>query len=136
MVGVERSGLLDDPSYIKGLDKNDPIRRNENVFGFSMDTAGREVTQLLHAVVAPSGLGNSGAHLYHFATGSLDQRIEGCNPGCLYSGDLLATGDRNGLVVTGAHTAAEVARAARAAYSRRPVMRIRRAINDLLWRLI
>ncbi|WP_242433327.1 MULTISPECIES: TnsA-like heteromeric transposase endonuclease subunit [unclassified Streptomyces] len=57
-------------------------------------------------VSEPSG------QLYHLATGTLDRRTEGCNPGCPYDTTLLALGDA-APTVTGRHLAAERARAGR-----------------------
>ncbi|WP_328978452.1 hypothetical protein [Streptomyces canus] len=41
-------------------------------------------------VTAPSGIANTGAHLYHLTTGTIDQRLEGCEAGCPYDGMLRA----------------------------------------------
>lgn len=93
-VGMEKQGLLDDPSYIKGLPDNHFIHHNENVFGFSMNAAGLMVLQFLSLVVQPSGVSNPGAQLYHFATGTLDKdKLDGCKPDCLFK-EHIGTGDR------------------------------------------
>ena len=132
LVSVERSGLLDDPSYIAGLPDDHALRRNENVFPFSMAAAAGEVVQLLNAVVAPNGVGDVGAHLYHFATGTLDRLIDGCMPGCPYSGALQASGDSHGLTVTGQHAAAIDARAHRRQAVGQLRVRLGRRLDDLL----
>ena len=105
-VALERTGLLDDPAYIAGLDDQHTFRRNENVFPFSMAAAANEVLELVRAVVAPGGVSDVGAQLQHFPTGHVDHRTEGCYPDCPYSGHLLASGDCHGLRVTGPHAAA------------------------------
>ncbi len=110
LVGVEREGLLDDPRYIRGLPENHPVRRNENVFAFSLATASLEVLQMLMMIIAPMGMANAGAQMYHFVPGIFDEpdfRI--CNEGCPYP-ELEARGDSTGLIVTGFHGAAEEAR--------------------------
>jgi len=135
LVGVERTGLLDDPTYITGLPDDHELRRNENVFPFSAATAASETLQLLTAILAPCGIGDVGAHLYHFTTGTLDRITDGCKPGCPYSGMLLACGDSHGLMVTGRHPAAQAARLERRRIGRRPLVKILRKLDDWLWRL-
>lgn len=112
-VALERTGLLDDPSYIAGLNGDHTLRRNENVFPFSMAAAANEVLELVRAVIAPGGVSDVGAQLNHFPTGHVDHRTEGCQPDCPYSGYLLATGDCHGLQVTGPHAIAHKKRRAR-----------------------
>jgi hypothetical protein len=136
LVHVERAGLLDDPSYLAGLDEDHPLRRNENVFPFSAATAAHETLQLLTAVIAPGGVGDVGAHLYHFATGTLDRRTDGCLLNCPYTHTLLALGDTHGFEVTGEHPAAATARETRRQAACRWATRLGRTLDDLLWRLV
>ena len=72
-VGLERSGLLDDPTYIAQLPKDHFIHRNENVFAFCMNAAGLMQLQFLSLMVQPGGISNPGAQIFHFVTGSLDK---------------------------------------------------------------
>jgi hypothetical protein len=109
MVSVEREGYLDDPSYISGLPKNHPGRRNENVFAFSLAVASLEILQFLYLVISPAGLSDVGAHMYHFVPGKLDVDGRSCDRGCIYP-TLIAKGDRTNLMVTGRHVKAEQAR--------------------------
>ncbi len=132
LVSAERDGLLDDPSYVEGLPPDHPIRGNQNVFAFSMGAASLEILQLLCMVGAPGGLADIGAQNYHFVTGGIDIDDRQCQPGCLYSGDLLSTGDRSGIIVTGRHHAAEQERAERAQRIREPKIRLDRFLDDLL----
>lgn len=115
LVQTEREGRYDDPEYIAHLADEDPVRRNENVFAFSLGCAGLELAQFLSMVVAPAGIANYGAQIYHFATGAVEHDHDTCDTRCLYSGPWLAMGDSTGLVVTARHPAAEQARAQRAA---------------------
>lgn len=112
LVSTEREGLLDDPSYIAGLPKEHPGRRNENVFAFSLACASFEVLQFLYLVIAPLGLSNVGTHMYHFVPGKLDVDDRGCGKGCIFP-TLVARGDYAGLTMTGKHLRAEHSREAR-----------------------
>lgn len=113
LVSVERDGYLDDPSYIQGLPKDHPIRRNENVFPFSLAVASMELLQMIMMVVTPAGVANAGAQAYHFIPGFMDEpSFQPCDSNCLYP-SLTGRGDTAGLTVTGKHAAAEAARAAR-----------------------
>jgi molybdopterin-synthase adenylyltransferase len=113
LVSTEREGRLDDPSYIAGLAQDHPLRRNENVFAFSLGAASLQVLQALSMVVAPLGISNPGAQMYHFTTGRLDIEPEsGCESACPYP-TMIGRGDRTGFLVTGRYGAAEVARATR-----------------------
>lgn len=94
-VALERTGLLDDPTYIAGLPQDHPALRNENVFSFGMNAAGLQMLQFLSMVVRPGGMAVPGPLNYHFANASLD-RGEGlqCKEGC-YFPDLVALGDHS-----------------------------------------
>ncbi len=110
-VAVERDGLLDDPTYIQGLPKDHALRRNENVFAFSLNAAGLQVLQMLAMAIAPLGVANMGEQMYHFVPGILDApTFELCEPECLFP-ELVAKGDRTAMVVTGRDVRAEAARA-------------------------
>jgi molybdopterin/thiamine biosynthesis adenylyltransferase len=135
-VSLERSGLLDEPSYITGLDPDHPLRHGENVFAFSMSAAANETLQLLTAVIAPNGVGDVGAHLHHFATGTLDRDERGCGSGCPYAGTLLASGDNDGLTVTARHPIAETARLDRRRRAGHLTTRIARSLDNLFWRMV
>jgi molybdopterin-synthase adenylyltransferase len=114
LVSAEREGYFDDPKYIAGLPADHPVRRNENVFAFGLSAASFEVLQMLMMVIAPFGIANAGAQMYHFVPGLLDEpRFEPCNENCPYPG-LIARGDSTGLVLTALHKKAEEARMGRA----------------------
>ncbi len=107
LVAVEREGVLDDPHYIAGLPTDHVLRRNENVFGFSLSVASSEILQMLMMVVAPLGIANAGAQAYHFVPGIFeDPKFEICDEGCPYPG-LAAKGDASGFSVTGRDLRAE-----------------------------
>lgn len=112
-VAVERDGLLDDPNYIRGLPKDHVLNRRENVFGFSNMAASLELMQMLSMVIAPSGMGNPGAQIYHFVSGTLDKEEEfACDDSCFLR-SVVAHGDHAGVSAIGRHQVAENARASR-----------------------
>ena len=128
---LERDGYLDDPVYIAGLPKTSGLRRNENVFAFSLSVASMEVLQALALIVAPSGLSNIGEKLYHFVTGREDEPVLGaCKPTCLYP-SLTATGDRAPASWCARHPAAEQAREHRAALRAKLTLADRRLLARL-----
>jgi molybdopterin/thiamine biosynthesis adenylyltransferase len=114
LVSTERDGYFDDPKYIEGLADDHFIKRNENVFGFSLSTASFEVLQLLMMVLAPLGVSDAGAQAYHFVPGLFDRpNFDACEPRCPFSTLLLGRGDSSGIKITGSHLAAERCRAER-----------------------
>jgi len=118
LVAADRDGYFDDPRYIAGLPEDHPLRRNENVFAFSLSAASFEVLQFLMMAIAPLGIANAGEQMYHFVPGILDAPgFNICKENCQYP-LLTAKGDSTGLVVTGRHKKAEEARSARDAARR------------------
>jgi hypothetical protein len=124
LVQAERNGLLDDPSYISGLPSDHPLRRNENVFAFSAACASAMVLQMLSMTLAPAGVADVGAQLFHFSTGSTDHDRRGCEATCIYSPGQVAQGDSSPILATGEHALAQEERATRATVpARAPVVR-------------
>lgn len=115
-VSLERSGDLDDTSYIQGLPENHPHRANENVYAFSTACASLEILQWLSMSIAPLDIADVGSWNFHFITGNLDQTSDSCKPHCLQQ-QLLATGDHaSPRAPTDAHPIAAAERATRHAY--------------------
>jgi molybdopterin/thiamine biosynthesis adenylyltransferase len=111
LVSTERDGYFDDPHYIEGLPDDHFIKRNENVFAFSASVASFEILQLLMMILAPLGVSNAGAQMYHFVPGLFDRpSFDPCNANCPFSTSLLARGDRSGMTLGGLHAAADKAR--------------------------
>jgi len=92
-VQLEREGQLDDPTYIAGLENNHRLKANENVFAFSLGCASLQILQMLNLALAPVGISNAGAQMYHFVGSSMDIPIfEGCAEDCLVP-SFTASGD-------------------------------------------
>src|SRR5258708_37746295 len=99
----------------------------------AMAGASRCPRPCLPGMPGTSGVGDVGAHLYHFTTGTLDRRIDGCLPGCPYAEALLAW-RHAALRHHRPAPAADAARPARRAAARRPTTRLTRKPDDQLWR--
>jgi hypothetical protein len=133
-VALERSGDLDDPSYIDGLPADHHLRASENVYAFSANLASMEVLQFLLMVIAPLGFSDVGEWNFHFVSGRMDvSEAMGCESYCTQQtvighGDLAAA-------PTGSHAAAAAERAHRVSLhvqrSRPIVAWARRAANNL-----
>jgi hypothetical protein len=105
-VSLQQSGLLDDPTYIEGLDKNHHLRSSENVFAFSLGTATREILQLLRMCISHPGHAYLGAETEHFVSGGIDRNTSGCESDCPFP-KMLGKGDRTGFTtITGYDKAA------------------------------
>jgi hypothetical protein len=101
LVELDRQGRLDDPTYIAGLPSDHVLRRNENVFGFSLGCASLQFLQMLAYVIAPLGAANPGAQLYHFVPGFMeDSDFPVCHAECLFP-SLVGLGDSLKLEVIG-----------------------------------
>jgi hypothetical protein len=130
LVQAEREGYFDDPTYVAGLPRDHPVRRNENVFAFGLADASLEVLQLVSMSVAPSGVADVGAQTYHLSTGWVDRDERACEAGCVYAATpLLAAGDTAPFVVTGRHEAATRERSDRRHRRSRFRLRTLRAIS-------
>lgn len=110
---LEISGKLDDPDYIKGLDKSKFLDAHENVFAFSSHLASMEVLQMLTLFIAPSGISDVGQQLYHFVLGSMDvESNKQCHENCFFQ-SVVGKGDFANVKVYDEHAVAVMARSLR-----------------------
>ncbi len=94
-VSLDQAGLLDDPSYLAGLDPGSPLHRRENVFPFSANLASLEVFHLISMVTGIAGQSDLGVQRFRYYPGVMDQRADpGCRDGCEF-GQLVSTGDHH-----------------------------------------
>lgn len=110
---LEISGKLDDPDYIRGLDKASFLDAHENVFVFSSHLASMEVLQLLSLFMAPSDISDVGQQMYHFVPGTMDvDRSRHCHENCYFT-SIIGRGDSAGIMYN-QHPVAAAARDLRA----------------------
>ena len=110
-VSTEAAGMLDDPSYLKGLPADHRFKRNENVFPFSANLASLEVLHLVALVTAAGGVTDFGVQRYRYQPGILEQLpTRQCKSHCDQS-NLIGQGDRH-FTLIGRDVAAEKSRAA------------------------
>ena len=94
-VPLDQAGLLDDPSYMAGLDPASALRRRENVFPFSVNLASLEVFHLISMVTGIAGQSDLGIQRFRYYPGIMDQRVGvACQDGCEF-GQIVATGDHH-----------------------------------------
>jgi hypothetical protein len=125
-VTLDVQGLLDDPSYVAGA----PNRRpgGQNVAPLSISVTAALLAQYVSFSVAPGGVGDPGPLQYVLSSHDLHHLDHTGRAGCLYE-VVEPEGDRR-QVLTGAHAAAESARAMAAAVPWR--IKVRRKLDDLL----
>lgn len=104
---LEKSGMMDDPAYIKGLKDSAFINAHENVFVFSSHLASMEVLHMLSLFIAPSGVADVGQQLQHFVTGAMEvDASKICNENCYFQ-TVVGKGDYSGVEVFAKHEIAE-----------------------------
>ncbi|MCB9830287.1 MAG: ThiF family adenylyltransferase [Planctomycetes bacterium] len=94
LVAAEMEGHLDDPRYIEGLPDDHVLKRNENVFPFSMSVAAHEVLQFVALVTGMKRMHEVGEQRYHYYPGTMDVNTTlKCAPGCPHAA-AVATADK------------------------------------------
>lgn len=91
---TEKAGMLDDPSYLKGLPSDHRFKRNENVYPFSANLASLEVLQFVALVTGIAGIDDFGIQRYRYMPGVLESETQcTCRANCGIS-NFIAQGDR------------------------------------------
>jgi molybdopterin/thiamine biosynthesis adenylyltransferase len=93
-VSVEEAGMLDNPSYMRGLGEDHRFKRNENVFPFSANLASLEVLQFIALTTHVAGIADFGIQRFRYVPGILEAWGAGCDRQCESAG-LVAQGDRH-----------------------------------------
>lgn len=110
-VALDIQGLLDDPDYIAGTDRQHGT--GQNVALLSVSAAASLLAQFVSLNVAPGGIGEPGPLQYLLSTHTLEHLASATRPSCPYELAEAAGDQRQPL--TGDHEAAEVHRVTRAA---------------------
>lgn len=86
-IGLDREGVLDDPTYIQNLDsKFKHLISRENVFPFSASLAAHEVLQFIGLITGLSRVGGIGPQMYHAYPGKMEViEVRKCNVDCEYA---------------------------------------------------
>ncbi|MFT3693981.1 MAG: ThiF family adenylyltransferase [Kofleriaceae bacterium] len=109
-VSVESSGMLDDPSYLKGLPTDHRFKRNENVFPFSCNLASLEIMQFVALCTSIAKMPRIGIQRYRYIPGIVEVTDDVlCKNSCEIE-QLIASGDRH-FTLAGRDTTAERLRA-------------------------
>jgi molybdopterin/thiamine biosynthesis adenylyltransferase len=109
-VSTEAAGMLDDPSYLKGLPSDHRFKQNENVFPFSANLASLEVLHLIALVTGAAGVTGFGVQRYRYLPGILEQLVtQQCKSHCDQD-EVIGQGDRY-FTLVGRDLAAERSRA-------------------------
>lgn len=105
---TERHGLLDDPSYMRGLRSDHALKQNENVYPFSANLASLELLQFIALAGGIPQLDSGAVQRVHWVAGMLesDNTLE-CSKGCA-SGELTACGESR-FTFVGRDTASDIA---------------------------
>ena len=94
-VSLDQAGLLDDPTYLAGLDPGSSLHRRENVFPFSANLASMEVFHLISMATGIAGQSDLGVQRFRYYPGVMDQRLGlECQATCEF-GQLVSTGDHH-----------------------------------------
>ncbi len=109
-VSTEEAGLLDDPSYLRGLPADHQLKRNENVFPFAANLATLEVFHLI-ALTTGAAVDSFGVQRFRYNPGVLELlESRPCHPPCDIH-TLVASGDSRFCLI-GRDRTAESTRAA------------------------
>lgn len=108
-IGLEQSGLLEDPSYISNLPKDHFIHRGENVFAFSISVGAMELQQFLSLLLQPRRQ-YYGPKEFDFNSGMIDEDFAfECKANCDIAA-LSGEGDKVNQVFISNHPIAELRR--------------------------
>jgi hypothetical protein len=132
LVGADRDGLLEDPSYIAGADK-DALPSRQNVAALAVSVTAGLLAQFVSLIVAPGGRGEPGPLQYVLSIHELDHREDLSGANCLVEKET-AVGDRR-VPLTGTHLRVREVQEARQAASKRLWVRAGQSADDGIYRV-
>ncbi len=93
-VELEKAGMLENKSYLDGLDDHHPLKHNENIFPFSAHLASFEIFHFIALITGIGGINDFGVQRFRYTPGHLST-YEGlkCMAGCTFH-SLQASGDK------------------------------------------
>jgi molybdopterin-synthase adenylyltransferase len=127
LVGVDRDGLLDDPSYISGADEGG-LPSRQNVVALAVSVTAGLLAQFVSLIVAPGGRGEPGPLQYVLSIHELDHREDLSGANCIVEKET-GVGDRR-LPLTGEHLRAREVQEARHAASKRLWIRVGQSADN------
>lgn len=130
----ERSGALDDPTYIKHAGGAARNAGNENVSLISASASAHALAQFVSFVVGPGGQGEPGPLRFNFVTHSLAPVNARTHPNCRV--EHRGRGDHHRGHLTGNHAAARRETSTREAARGRLRIRFREAVDRVLTRAL
>jgi hypothetical protein len=132
IVSVDREGLLDDPTYIAGMEPSSRPTR-ENVAALSVSVTASLLAQFVSLVAGVGGKGEPGPLQYSLSWHTLEHLPHESGEYCSFENSI-GRGDSR-LDMTGPHSQAARVRATREASGRRLNIRAGRAIDDAIERV-
>jgi molybdopterin-synthase adenylyltransferase len=97
-VQLEKDGLLEDASYLKGLPQEyENKKNNENIFPFSINLASLEVFHLIAMVTHIGNIPGFGIQRFRYTNGFISNYDKKCNDECTFQ-KTIAEGDKDLIV--------------------------------------
>jgi len=131
LVSADRDGLLDDPTYIAGADR-DVLPPRQNVAALAVSVTAGLLAQFISLTVAPGGRGEPGPLQYILCTHDLDHLDYATRENCIVEGET-AAGDQR-IPLFGNHPRAHEIQKRRRAASKNPWVRACRFADETLSR--
>jgi molybdopterin/thiamine biosynthesis adenylyltransferase len=132
LVGADREGLLDDPTYIAGAHEG-ALPPRQNIAALAVSVTAGLLTQFVSLIMAPGGRGEPGPLQYVLSIHHLDHREDRSGTNCIVEKET-AAGDRR-IQLTGTHRRAREAQEARWAASKHLWIRAGQSADGGLYRV-